>query len=157
DLFYRLAVARVELPPLRSRRGDIPVLVRYLWERLGGSGREIPADLMRRFEEYEWPGNVRELRNSIARRLALGELAPVETARVAAPQDAETGDVIAETLAMDLAFPAARQRVVDAFERQYVERVLAKYGGNVAKAAAGSGIARRYFYIIKARQEGRDK
>jgi transcriptional regulator with GAF, ATPase, and Fis domain len=152
DLFYRLAVARIELPPLRRRRGDIPVLVRYLWERLGGVGREIPPEVMRRFEEYEWPGNVRELRNAIARRLALGDLAPIETARPAAPE-AAAGDVIAETLSLDLPLPAARQRVVDAFERAYVERVLAKYNGNVAKAAAGSGIARRYFYVIKARLE----
>src|SRR5262249_19133190 len=109
-------------------------------------------EVMRRFEEYEWPGNVRELRNAIARRLALGDLAPIETARPAAPE-AGGADVIAETLSLDLPLPAARQRVVDAFARAYVERVLAKYNGNVAKAAAGSGIARRYFYVIKARLE----
>ena len=62
-------------------------------------------------------------------------------------------NILTETLAMDLSFPAARQRVVDAFERAYVERVLTKHNGNVVRAAAASGIARRYFYIVKSRQE----
>ena len=159
DLFYRLAVARIELPPLRLRRGDVQVLGRYFWEHLGGVDVPIPEDLLRRFEEYAWPGNVRELHNAIARKLALGDLAPVERSREA-PEGAEDGsssDVIRETLAMDLPFPAARQRVTSAFERAYVERVLAKHNGNVVRAAAASGIARRYFYVIKSRQDKLEK
>jgi len=157
DLFYRLAVARIELPPLRERRGDVQVLGRYFWEQLGGTDKPIPDDLLRRFEEYTWPGNVRELHNAIARRLALGDLASMEKFRSpdssqGMPQH-DGADVIRETLAMDLPFPAARQRVMNAFERGYVERVLAKHGGNVVRAAAASGIARRYFYVIKSRQE----
>ncbi|WP_394827162.1 sigma 54-interacting transcriptional regulator [Pendulispora albinea] len=154
DLFYRLAVARIELPPLRERRGDVQVLGRYFWEQLGGTDKPIPEDLLRRFEEYGWPGNVRELHNAIARRLALGDLAAMERSRALdpAPSQAPGADVIKETLAMDLPFPAARQRVMNAFERGYVERVLAKHGGNVVRAAAASGIARRYFYVIKSRQ-----
>jgi DNA-binding NtrC family response regulator len=104
---------------------------------------------------------VRELHNAIARRLALGDLAPLATAAprrptsVAGTSEMPGADVLAETLAMELSFPAARQRVVDAFESAYVERVLAKHNGNVLRAAASSGIARRYFYLIKARQEAR--
>jgi len=153
DLFYRLAVARIELPPLRERRGDVQVLGSYFWERLGGGDQPIPEDLLRRFEEYAWPGNVRELHNTIARRLALGDLAEMEMERARPPDSAQGIDVIRETLAMDLPFPAARQRIMNAFERAYVERVLAKHGGNVVRAAAASGIARRYFYVIKSRQE----
>jgi hypothetical protein len=55
-------------------------------------------------------------------------------------------------LAQDLPFPQARQRVLDAFERAYIERVLTQHGGSVARAAAASGIARRYFQLIRARQ-----
>jgi transcriptional regulator with GAF, ATPase, and Fis domain len=161
DLFYRLAVARIELPPLRSRRGDVHVLGRYFWEQLGGAGIPIPDDLLRRFEEYAWPGNVRELHNAIARRIALGDLAHLDPSGDEGADDASppqgTRDVIGETLAMDLPFPAARQRVMSAFERAYVERVLAKHNGNVVRAAAASGIARRYFYVIKSRQEKLDK
>jgi transcriptional regulator with PAS, ATPase and Fis domain len=153
DLFYRLAVARIELPPLRARRGDVQVLGRYFWDQLGDGHTPIPDDLLRRFEEYAWPGNVRELQNTIARRIALGELATLETTRAGEPADVTRGDVLAETLALDLPFPAAKQRVVDAFERAYLERVLARHNGNVVRAAAASGIARRYFYVIKSRQE----
>src|SRR3954471_7318247 len=74
DLFYRLAVARIELHPLRQRRGDVAMLARHFWERLGGEG-PLPYDLLIRFEDYDWPGNIRELYNAVARRLALGELA----------------------------------------------------------------------------------
>src|SRR3954453_14044171 len=77
DLFYRLAVARIELPPLRERRGDIALLARHFWERLGGQGA-MPYDMLLRFEDYHWPGNVRELYNAVARALALGELANTE-------------------------------------------------------------------------------
>src|SRR5215472_5428973 len=65
DLFFRLAVARIELPPLRSRRGDVGVLARHFWKALGGD--ELPYDVLQYFESYAWPGNVRELRNAIAR------------------------------------------------------------------------------------------
>jgi DNA-binding NtrC family response regulator len=61
------------------------------------------------------------------------------------------GDFLEDTLTQDLPFPRARDRVLDEFERRYVERVLARHGGNVARAAAASGIARRYFQIIRAR------
>src|SRR5258706_6727820 len=70
-LFYRLAVARIELPPLRQRRGDIALLARHFWEKLGGEGT-LPYDLLIRFEDYQWPGNIRELYNAVARRLELG-------------------------------------------------------------------------------------
>jgi hypothetical protein len=60
-------------------------------------------------------------------------------------------DIIEEILAMDLPLPRARQRIVDEFERRYVQRVLAQHGGNVGSAAAASGIARRYFQLLRAR------
>src|SRR5581483_3314015 len=76
DLFYRLNVARVELPPLRKRLGDIEHLTRHFWTQLGGGARAVPRDLLTRFEDYAWPGNVRELYNAVSRELALGDLAP---------------------------------------------------------------------------------
>ncbi len=168
DLFYRHAVSRIELPPLRQRRGDVTVLGTHFWERLGGK-EAIPADLLDRFEHYGWPGNIRELHNAVARRIALGDLAPVEATRAghsAAPPatatatgsgNTSTTDVIEQTLALGLSFPAARERVVESFERRYIERVLVAHGGNVARAAAASGIARRYFYLIRARQDARQE
>ena len=77
DLFYRLAVARIELPPLRRRRGDVAALARHFWDAAGGDpARAHRRAALARWEDYAWPGNVRELRNAVARRLALGDLAP---------------------------------------------------------------------------------
>jgi two-component system response regulator HydG len=155
DLFYRLAVARLELPALRRRTGDVAVLTRWFWQQLGGSA-DVPPDVLLRFEEYTWPGNVRELHNAVARRVALGELASGEPLGAGlAPRDgaAPAGhDTIGDVVAMDLPLVTARQRVVDEFERRYIERVLSRHGGNVVRAAAASGIARRYFYVLKAKQ-----
>ncbi|HEX8791178.1 MAG TPA: sigma 54-interacting transcriptional regulator, partial [Polyangiaceae bacterium] len=74
DLFFRLAVGRVELPPLRERKGDVSLLARHFWRSLGGGDRPIPIEATERFEDYPWPGNVRELHNAVARLLALGEV-----------------------------------------------------------------------------------
>ena len=77
DLFYRLNVVAVQLPPLRERSEDIPLLVARFIDKLqpGGEGREpvvVSQDAMRRLMAYEWPGNVRQLENVIERALALG-------------------------------------------------------------------------------------
>jgi transcriptional regulator with GAF, ATPase, and Fis domain len=145
DLFYRLNVARVELPPLRDRTGDIALLSRYFWDRLGGREQPIPVDLFRAWEDYSWPGNVRELENAVARRLALGELAPEVSARPkAAPEN--IGDI-------DLSVPlaVARQQVIERFEREYLARMLAAEEGRVAEAAEKAGVGRRYFNMLRAR------
>lgn len=175
DLFYRLAVARVELPPLRERYGDIGLLTRTFWRKLDTKGQAMPEDLIRRFEAYAWPGNARELRNAVLRRIALGDLAdassgpmsagslppphgsvppPTDLAAFAAAADASgesSGRLFDEVLAKNLPLPRARKLVLDEFERRYVADVLAKHDGNVTRAAHASGIARRHFYTIKTR------
>jgi two-component system, NtrC family, response regulator HydG len=154
DLFYRLAITRVELPPLRRRTGDVGFLARRFWRDLGGAGQPLPVALFQRYEEYAWPGNIRELRNAVARRIALGDMVDAPGLSVGLgipPARAAEADVIEAVLAEDLPLTRARQRMVDEFERRYIERVLAKHGGNVTHAAASSGIARRYFNAIRAR------
>ncbi|HEY3815970.1 MAG TPA: sigma 54-interacting transcriptional regulator [Polyangiaceae bacterium] len=163
DLFHRLAVARIELPPLRRRAGDVPVLARHFWRALGGDENALPGDLLLRWQDYAWPGNVRELRNTVARRLALGELAEGgpsserrEAARESSGGAAPTGDAgadafLADLLAQDLSLVEARQRMVEEFERRYIDRVLARHDGSVTKAATASGIAKRYFQRLKSR------
>ncbi|HVY44248.1 MAG TPA: sigma 54-interacting transcriptional regulator [Minicystis sp.] len=155
DLFYRLVVGRVELPPLRKRRGDVAVLAQAFWESLGRAG-PIPFELVRRFERHPFPGNVRELKNTVARHVALGDAPAVVGPQQGAPPAAAAPDPIEQILAMNLPFPEARQLAKDAFERRYLERVLAEHGGSVARAAAASGIARRYFNLILARQRKDD-
>jgi two-component system response regulator HydG len=157
DLFFRLAVARIELPPLRARRGDVGVLAPHFWAELGGDPERLPFELLLRFEEYSWPGNVRELYNAVARRLALGDMeaptGPVPgSGGRSEPPPALKDDFIESVLTENLPLPRARQRVVDELERRYVERVVALHGGNISRAAAASGIAHRYFQKIRARQ-----
>jgi DNA-binding NtrC family response regulator len=156
DLFFRLAVARIELPPLRRRHKDIALLAAHFWQALGGAPQALTGDLLRRLEDYDWPGNVRELRNAIAQRIALGELSPP---RVQAPRDAPTGgagagDAIQAVIDQGLPFPIARDRVLEVFEERYVARVLERHGGNVTHAARASGIGRRYFQTIHGRSKG---
>jgi DNA-binding NtrC family response regulator len=160
DLFHRLAVARIELPPLRRRRGDVPVLTTHLCEQLGGDPNLLPDGIVARWEDYSWPGNVRELRNAVARHLALGELANLDpeqwsqTLRGVADaaegtEPASVDDLMEQVLRLPLG--EARQRLVDEFERRYIARMLQNHGGNVTRAAEAAGVARRYFQTIKAR------
>jgi two-component system, NtrC family, response regulator HydG len=155
DLFHRLAVGRVELPPLRRRRGDVALLARHFARELGAK-RPISQELLLRWEDYAWPGNVRELRNTIARQLTIGDL-PREAneAPPSAPprrDDEPETSIIAEVLAKRLPLTTARMQVVEGFEQLYIEQVLADHGGNVVRAAQASGIARRYFQLLRNRR-----
>ncbi|HEX7671915.1 MAG TPA: sigma 54-interacting transcriptional regulator [Polyangiaceae bacterium] len=163
DLFHRLAVTRVELPPLSRRKGDVPLLVRHFCEELGGDPSLISKELLLRWEDHSWPGNVRELRNTVARHLALGELASLpflprsdpegDAAPSSSSPSSSDGRELAQIVeqALDGPLGEARQRVVEEFERRYIQRILGRHGGNVTRAAESAGIARRYFQVLKAR------
>jgi two-component system, NtrC family, response regulator HydG len=157
DLFHRLGVARIELPPLRQRRGDVTLLARALAAQLGGATGAIPEQVLMRWEDYSWPGNIRELRNAVMRFVALGEAhvgGGVDGgADVREPGGGVAEGTIDEILAMRLPYSDARRRVLGEFERRYVERVLAEHGGNVLRAAAASGIARRHLQRVRARSQ----
>jgi DNA-binding NtrC family response regulator len=159
DLYHRLAGARIELPPLRRRREDVAPLAAEMWTEVGGRGL-LPDEFLERFEGYDWPGNVRELERAIARFLVLGDSVSLVVGRSHrhATQHAddahdEPGDVLARILAANLGYSEARERMLEAFERAYLERALAESGGNVAAAAVKSGIARRHFQRLRARQK----
>jgi len=158
DLFHRLAVGRIELPPLRRRRGEIRVLARIFARELGDAA-ELPPHVLSQWEEHTWPGNVRELRNAVARYLALGE----QHASAAAPStrsfEAVAGSdpvertwaVAERVIAEGMPLARARQCVIDAFEERYLEAILARHGGVVTHAAKAAGIARRHFQRLRAR------
>jgi two-component system response regulator HydG len=159
DLFHRLAVARIELPPLRHRRGDLAVLAQMFASQLAARDRPIPESILRRWEDYAWPGNVRELRNAVLRYVALGEAelgetdGPASAPGVAPPGANPTEGALESVVGMRLPYSTARQRVLQEFERQYVSFVLAEHGGNVLRAAAASGIARRHLQRVRARSQ----
>jgi len=147
DLFHRVAVTRVELPPLRDRKGDVELLAAHFAAQAGHPGG-LPADVLARWSEDPWPGNVRELRNAVARYLALGELA--EASRRATASQA-AGDMIGQVLALNLPIADARERVVQEFERRYVEQLMQAHGGNMGRAAAAAGVARRHLQRLRSK------
>ncbi len=137
DLYFRLNVVRVPVPPLRKRREDIPMLVRHLVRGLGGDELVASASTLELFTSaYDWPGNVRELRNTIAHIMSLGT-APRVLERPAS--------VEAPTPAIDEPFNQAKRRLVEAFERDYFAAQLRAHEGNIARAARASGVDRAYF------------
>jgi DNA-binding NtrC family response regulator len=151
DLFFLLAAGRIELPALRDREGDVAILARHFWTELAasaGAAGDLPEDFLPRFEHYPWPGNVRELRSAVLARMTMGELGPTYRSDEAKQQGL---DFLSAVIEEDLPFPTARERVVSEFERRYVERVLARHNGNVTQAARASGVAHRYFQLVKAR------
>ena len=162
DLFHRLAVARIELPPLRERTGDVPLLARRFAQEMG-EPEALTAEILARFDDYAWPGNIRELRNAVARYIALGDDDVVRrsmndksraVSRGAPGSSASSAehDWLGPLLAMP--FPIARRKTLEEFERRYVEGAIAAHGGNVSAAARASGLALRYFRLVKARQSG---
>jgi two-component system, NtrC family, response regulator GlrR len=148
DLYYRLAVLEVRLPPLRERVSDLPVLVQQLLERLGGADR--PENAMLRSESFleqlaghHWPGNVRELGNYLERCVALHECAQFETA------DAERAEPLVDPTRT---WKVVRERGLRALERRYLTKVLELHDGNVSKAARAAGLDRSAFYRLLWRQ-----
>ena len=154
DLLYRLAGARIDLPPLRARHGDVELLAEYFWKLHRGDG-PLPKSVVLLLARQPLPGNVTELSHVIARRVALGHDAHprawMGAPLAARPRETRGPDVIDEIVAQRLSLPAARQRVIDEFERRYLVAALEDHGGNVTRAAATSGLTRRHFHSLLAK------
>jgi two-component system, NtrC family, response regulator HydG len=152
DLLFRLGAARVELPPLRRRTGDIRMLATLFWCDMGGDPAALRPDFLAQLESYSWPGNVRELKHALARHLALGDaVAPLQRAPTSAPPATPGGDFFEQVLRECHSYALGRQRVIDEFERRFVPWILEVHGGHVGKAAEAAGIGRRYFQVLRGR------
>jgi DNA-binding NtrC family response regulator len=135
DLYYRLAVIEIEVPPLRARRSDIPLLVAYALR--GTPARAVSEEAMRLLLDYRWPGNVRELIHVIQRGAVLGGEVidvhnlpgPLRTTQPAVPEEALT-----------------LKEAVARLERQMIVNALAAAGGNRSEAARQLGIGRPQLY-----------
>jgi DNA-binding NtrC family response regulator len=142
DLYYRLNVVPLNLPPLRDRDGDVPLLVQHFLRRLGDRRRyTIKTDVLEAMAKYTWPGNVRELENHVAQAIAMAgssrvlkkeHLLPVDKTRRAALNPAEN-------------LPSLREILVQA-ERKHLEKVLRSVGGHRTKAASVLGISRKVLW-----------
>ncbi|AKF08749.1 sigma 54-interacting transcriptional regulator [Sandaracinus amylolyticus] len=137
DLYYRLAVVALEVPPLRERASDIPLLIEHFLREAGYEGRVdalFPPDVLAALGAHGWPGNVRELRNAVERAIALGM--PPESI---APHGSDDVDALFEGR-----YREARRAVLDDFERRYLARLLERTGGNVRAAAREAELDRTY-------------
>jgi DNA-binding NtrC family response regulator len=141
DLYYRLNVVPIHVPPLRERREDVPLLVEHFVRKAAREChrdvRGVSAGALEVLGRYEWPGNVRELENVIARAVALARNAVIQLQDV--PLDVaipETGARLAEDTG-----PPLRDAMAQ-FERQYILRVLERVGWNVSRAARELGVHR---------------
>ncbi|WP_394820980.1 sigma 54-interacting transcriptional regulator [Pendulispora albinea] len=158
DLFYRLAVLRVVVPPLRDRREDIvPLALSFLRRTTRDPKSELPPDFAALLSSYAWPGNVRELRNVIDRYALFGAANPKQLfdtqagpiARIGGASSTSTAALDAELF--DSPFHEAKQELLERFERAYLTHALAATGGIVTKAVERTGIARPTIYRMMNR------
>lgn len=156
DLFFRLNVVELDLPPLRERGTDVLLLARHfsrqIAERYKEAERTVPSATEAVLLAYSWPGNVRELRNMIERAYATSSGVSIETADLAIRQDSLTAEgSVFPTGGTHTSFQDAKQQVVDQFERRYLEAALARSGGNITRAAEESGMLRQVFQRLLRR------
>jgi DNA-binding NtrC family response regulator len=148
DLYYRINVVAVQLPPLRERDGDIIRLAVHFLDRYNAKfgkqcGPFTPA-AVRALEACRWPGNVRELQHCIERVVALQSGGAIDTVHLSPTCDAQA---IPERVAGDLGQVLAYQDARAEFEREYMRRLLESAGGNMSEAARSSGIPRQNLYV----------
>jgi DNA-binding NtrC family response regulator len=146
DLYFRLSVITVRMPPLRERKEEIPRLVRHFLTAMAGDrAPEVPAQTMELLLAHDWPGNCRELRNFVERFLALPELPPDALLGRAPGSMAPPG---APDVDASLPFHEAKERFTDRFERAYFERLLGAHGKNLSEAARVAGLSRQTCYRL---------
>ncbi len=146
DLYYRLNVVLVRVPPLAERKEDIPLLARKFLERVAGPEAEIPQALSRVLSSHDWPGNARELRNVVERFSTFGSADP----RLLFGQEGLTLDArqeVAQPLSLsllgaDVDYHEAKRRIIDELHQSLLPRVLEECGGNVSDAAKKLGLPR---------------
>lgn len=157
DLYYRLAVVTISVPPLRERREDIPVIARHL---LGKLSREL-GNVRCHFDEgalqelmrYSWPGNGRELRNVVERAVMLTATDTITASDIRAllpSRDVESSDTAGDAF-VSLPYMDAKELAIEQFTKTYLQTKLAEHGGVITKAAESSGIPRQHFSLLMKR------
>ena len=140
DLFYRLAVVQIQVPPLRDRDDDIVVLAQSFMQQfasqIGKSGLSFSQDAVRAMRRYSWPGNVRELQNRVRRAVIMGGAKRLVAA------DLELGDANGATQGSSL------REAREALERDMIQQALRKHSGKISAAAVELGISRPTFYEL---------
>jgi DNA-binding NtrC family response regulator len=166
DLLYRLKVITLQLPPLRDRKADVPLLASYFLklfaERHSLAVRGIDEEAMQVLMDYDWPGNVRELRNAIEGALVMADGPEVTLRDLPAQFQARqtstatpVGSMLVLEEAADLPFVEARERALREFDRAFLSAALARNGGNIARTARALGLHRQSLQKLLARRDMR--
>ncbi len=148
DLYYRLNVVPIHIPSLKSRREDIPALadhfIRLYSTQSGQKPRALEQAAIIALQDYDWPGNVRQLRNIIEWVMIMGGGEPAAVSKKDLPPEitgeAPAGESRAASIQDYMTYPLREAR--EAFERDYLERQLARFGGNISKTATFVGMER---------------
>jgi len=144
DLYYRLNIIPLVLPPLRDRREDIPLLARHFLAKYSAefdkSVMDFSAETMRRLVSYDWPGNVRELEHVVVRAVVLCTQTHIRDVDISLPLRAAAS--------AQESFQGAKSRVIAEFEKSYVERALLMSHGNISRAARAAQKSRRAFWEL---------
>jgi DNA-binding NtrC family response regulator len=156
ELYYRINVIEIRLPPLRERTGDIPLLVQSFLRRYGqGRIQTCDAEAMAALEAYRWPGNVRELQNVIERACALADGEVIVRADLpdhvlggggSSAASALPGDISADASALPL--KEAKEQWMGVLEASYLRQLLERNDGNISAAAKAAGIDRKTFHRL---------
>lgn len=143
DLFYRLNVIPFQVPPLRERSEDVPVLVEHFNQRFsadyGKEKKEFETDAIESLQDYAWPGNVRELKNTIERIVIMSSKKKITASDL--PELESSNGIAASTFR----FPTFKD-ATDAYQREFIQHKLSEFDGNVAKAAEDMGVDRSHLY-----------
>lgn len=140
DLFYRVAVVRVKVPPLRQRLEDVPLLAAHYVTTLSDGASRLTPQAYPALAAYDWPGNARELRNVIERALAMSDEGLV------GPEA-----LFGVSAAPASTFHEAKDQLIQSFERRYVTALIERHQGNVSHAAKEAGISRNALYALMKR------
>jgi two-component system, NtrC family, response regulator AtoC len=152
DLFYRLNVFPIHIPPLRERKDEIPLLVSHFItkynQKLSRSVKDVAPEVMAGMMQHEWSGNIRELENVIERAMILSDTDYIANIDLMNGDKKDNNKI--DTWLSSLSFEEAKQKI----ERKYIERALTETGGNRTRAAKILGISRRsLIYKLKEYQE----
>jgi DNA-binding NtrC family response regulator len=154
DLFYRLAVVTLEIPPLRERREDVPLLVAHLLRECGHDGPVealVPTASMLEWMAHAWPGNVRELRNVVEATVAMGRPPSLATSSLAPPPMPSQALSFADPALLVQPYKDARASVLSSFEATYLKELFQRAAGNVSRAAREAHIDRSHLIELLKR------
>lgn len=167
DLYYRLSVVKIQLPPLRERVEDIPLIAEKILavgrfnKKSDGSfyAHRVEDDALRMLQKYQWPGNVRELTNILERAVSFSENGIISGSHMEFifseldHQNATGGDVQISAVDPNLPFKEAKQKVVESFEKDYLADLLERNKNNVSKAAREAKIDRKHLRNLLIKYE----